>query len=148
MTRIDPYPLWIGHAGDDQDFTRVCDAGIEAIVDLAAEEPPALPPRDLIVCRVPLVDGPGNPLARLSLAVHTVAALAEAGIPTMVCCGAGLSRSPAVIAAALALAHGGSPGDWLARVAAHHHGDVSPGLWADLVALGPRATWPTARLTD
>jgi hypothetical protein len=48
MRRVADLPLWIGTAWDARDIRGVLDAGIEAVVDLAAEEPPAQPTRDLV----------------------------------------------------------------------------------------------------
>lgn len=135
MNKIEPYALWLGHAGDHSDFRPVLDAGIQALVDLAREEPPAHPPRDLIYCRLPLLDGVGNDEGLLNLAINTVVTLVKTRIPTLICGNIGLSRSPAVAAAALALAHNESPEDCLRRVAQHHHSDVSPGLWTEITHL-------------
>ena len=135
MNQVLPYSLWLGHAGDSRDFRRMLDAGIEALVQLAAEEPPSQAPRELICCRFPLLDGSGNRSELVSLAVRTVATLLEMKVPTLVCCGAGMSRSPAVAAAALALIHQESPEAWLKRVADHHPSDVSPGLWQEVRAV-------------
>ena len=96
-----PIPLWLGHAADAQDFKRILDLEITALVQLAAEEAPLQPPRELIYCRFPLVDGPGNDASLLSLAITTLANLLEKRKSVLVCCGAGLSRSPAVAAAVL-----------------------------------------------
>ncbi len=109
MKQIHPHRLWLGHAGEGEAFRRLFDLGIEAVVQLAAEEPPLPLPRDLILCHFPLLDGVGNRPAVLSLAMDTTAALVRSRIPTLVCCGAGMSRSPAVAAAALTLAYGGLP---------------------------------------
>jgi protein-tyrosine phosphatase len=138
MTQITPYSLWIGHGGEEHDFPRILDTGIEAVVELAAEEPSFPTRRDLISCRFPLVDGLGNRTELLALAVRTVAALIASGTPTLVCCGAGMSRSPAVIAAALALLTGEPPEECLKRVAAHHPSDVSPGFWREVSGLPPQ----------
>jgi hypothetical protein len=135
MNQIQPYSLWLGHAGDHRDFRRVLDEGIQALVELAREEPSAVPPRDLIYCRFPLLDGVGNDDGLLNLAITTVAALVRMRTPTLICCNIGLSRAPAVAAAALALAHNESPEDCLRRVAQHHHSDVSPGLWTEITHL-------------
>ncbi len=132
MEQIHPHSLWVGHAGDGRDFRRLFAAGIEAVVQLAAEEPPLHPPRDLVVCRFPLADGPGNRPEMLSLAVQTVAHLLALRVPTLVCCGAGASRSPAVAAAALAVAYGKPPDDMLRLVAGQHRTDVSPGFWGEV----------------
>src|SRR5688572_25242166 len=47
MNQILDLPLWLGHAGDGRDYRRLLDAGIQAIVQLAAEEPALSPPREL-----------------------------------------------------------------------------------------------------
>lgn len=137
MNRIAPYPIWIGHATEGPDFVPILDEEIQAVVDLAAEEPPFLLPRDLISCRFPLVDGPGNSDAMLALAIGTVARLAAIEVRTLVRCGAGMSRSPAVVAAALALIHQEPAEDWLTRITHLHRSDVSPGLWNEIVRLCP-----------
>jgi protein-tyrosine phosphatase len=135
MNQIKPYPLWLGHAGDGRDFRPVLDAGIQAWIDLSIEEPPTEPPRDLIYCRFPLLDGAGNDEALLQLAIRTLASLINMRIPTLVCSNLGMSRSPAIAAAALALAHHETPEDCLQRVAQEHHIDVSPGLWNEITHL-------------
>jgi hypothetical protein len=137
MREISPFPLWIGHADDGRDRVQLAEFGIEAVVQLAAEEPPLVPLRELIYCRVPLLDGVGNPPGRLHLAIGTVAELLGRGVPTLVCCGNGLSRAPVIAAAALARRHGASPGEWLMRIIATHPADVSPGFWDEVVALSP-----------
>jgi hypothetical protein len=68
----------------------------------------------------------------LRTAVDTVAALLRSGTPTLVCCGHGMSRTPAVVAAAIGLVRGTSPADGLAALPGPT--DVTPGLWRDVVA--------------
>ncbi len=135
MQQVLPHPLWLGHAGDGCDSHRIVDAGIRAVVQLAVEEPALQVPRDLILCHFPLVDGAGNDRKLLSLAVTTVANLLEKSVPTLVCCGAGMSRSPAVAAAALSLVYQEEPEECLKTVTEHHPHDVQPGLWAEVKAL-------------
>src|SRR5690242_17107834 len=120
MNQIQPYALWVGHAGEGHEFRPMFDAGIKALVQLAAEELPSQPPRELIFCRFPLIDGSGNRLELLSLAISTVAHLIQRHVPTLVSCGGGMSRAPAVAAAALALAHREAPEECLQRVTRHH----------------------------
>lgn len=133
MRQIQPHPLWIGHAGDGRDFRAMFDAGIEAVVYLAAEEPTVAAPRDLIACRFPLVDSTGNRPEALSLAIRTVAELIRRKVPTLVCCGAGMSRSPAVAAAALALFLGEPADDCLKQVVGEGlPADLMPGLWREI----------------
>jgi len=89
MNQILPHPLWIGHAGDGRDNRRLLDNGIRAIVQLAVEEPPLQPPRELVYLRFPLRDGPDNPDGLLELAVGAVVALLRQRMRTLACCGAG-----------------------------------------------------------
>jgi hypothetical protein len=132
LRQISSHLLWLGHAGDGQDYRRVLDAGIQALVQLAAEERTLDAPRDLVYCRFPLVDGPGNDTKLLQLAITTVANLLEMNVPTLVVCGAGMSRSPAVAAAALAVVFQESPDQWLTQVTQHFPADVAPALWHDI----------------
>jgi protein-tyrosine phosphatase len=134
MRRVEPHPLWLGNAGDARDFRAVFHAGIAALVGLAAEEPALPAPRDLIYCRYPLLDGAGNSLGLLRLAIQTVAGFVREQTPALVFCSAGMSRSPAIAAAALALVSGEDCDDWLTRLTAAGPGDVSPALWQDVRA--------------
>jgi Polymorphic toxin system, DSP-PTPase phosphatase len=135
MTQIHPHLLWIGHAGEGRDISSLADAGIEALVNLAAEERFDLPPREFVSLRFPLIDGTGNRSAWLELAITTVASLIELKIPTIVACGAGMSRAPTIVAAALASALHKSPEDCLQDVVSQHPTDVSPGLWDEVKAV-------------
>jgi len=132
VNQIKPYQLWVGHAGDGRALQEVGDRGIRAIVQLAVAEPPIQPPRELVYCRIPLLDGCGNDLGVLDLAISSVANLLRHGTPTLVCCGAGMSRSPAVVAAAISRVEHADLDDCLKRVTEHHVADVSPGLWEDV----------------
>jgi hypothetical protein len=134
MNKIEPFPVWIGHGGESHDFRHLFDLGIEAVVELAVEEPSFPPRRDMIACRFPLIDGVGNPPHVVRLAVQTVAALIGAKVPVLVCCSDGMSRAPAVVAAALAEIHGQPPEECLKQVTLHHHhSDVSPGFWSEVL---------------
>jgi protein-tyrosine phosphatase len=133
MHRILPQLLWIGHAGDGRDLRQLFDQGIRARVELAAEETAAPTPHELIAYRFPLVDGGGNDPAVLRLAIRSVKGLLEENIATLLCCGAGLSRSPAIAAGALALLSGERPESCLQRVLAHRPADVVPALWQDIL---------------
>lgn len=132
MRQIHPHALWLGHVGDVRDWRAVFDAGIQAIVDLAGNEAPAVSPRDLIYHRFPLVDGAGNPDWLLKLACRTVADLLSAHIPVLVYCSAGMSRSPAIAAAAIANATKQPLDQALATVRQAGDVDVSPGLWTTI----------------
>jgi hypothetical protein len=132
MDRIEPYQLWIGHAGDGRAYQEAADRGIRAIVQVAITELPLQPPREFVYCRIPLLDGCGNDPGLLELAIGSVATLIQRGIPTLICCAAGMSRSPAIAAAAIAQAESLDLDECLRRVTNFRVADVSPGLWADI----------------
>ncbi|MDB5309493.1 MAG: protein phosphatase [Gemmataceae bacterium] len=132
MRQVGNYPLWIGTARDARDIKGVLAAGIHAVVDLAAEELPVSPTRDLVYLRFPLVDGEGNELRLLRATLGSVVALLKARIPTLVACGMGMSRAPAVVAVAFATAYQLTPADVLNMMPGP--GDVSLGLLRDLGA--------------
>jgi protein-tyrosine phosphatase len=134
MNQVSPYSLWLGHAREGDDFRKLFDAGIQALVDVAAEERPSHPPRELIYARFPVLDGTGNDRNLLDLTITFVANLLERRVPCVVCCATGLSRSPAIAAAALAVVYQESPEECLQRVVRAHHSDVSPGLWSEVKA--------------
>jgi hypothetical protein len=137
MNQIPSYPVWLGHAGEGQEFTKIFDMGIKVLVQLAAEEPPLQPPRELVYCRFPLLDGAGNRAELLFLAVSTVATLLKMRVRTLIVCGPAISRCPAVAAAALAMVHHEPPEKYLQDLLANHHGDVSPGFWNEITSLLP-----------
>ena len=132
MRQIPPFALWLGHVGDIRDWREVFNVGIQAIVDLAGNEPPASPPRELIYCRFPLVDGAGNSHRLLESAITTIEYFLRTDVPVLVFCGAGMSRSPALTAAALARTTKQKLEETLAIVQRTGPTDVSPGLWASL----------------
>jgi hypothetical protein len=132
MRQVGGRPLWLGSAGDLRDARAVLAAGVEAVVELADSEPFAVLPRELVRCRVPLSDGGDNPAWLLRLAAESVATLLRAGVPALVCCSAGMSRSVCVAAAGVALAEGRPLAEAMATVAAGGPADVSPGLLVQL----------------
>jgi hypothetical protein len=132
MRQIQPFALWLGHAGDSHDFQGILNTGIKAVVHLAAEEIAQPMPRDLIYCRFPLLDGPGNDPLLIDLAATMVANLLEKRVAVLVCCGGGMSRSPTIAAAALSMVYQEDMDDCLKKVAEHHPADVAPGLWNEV----------------
>jgi protein-tyrosine phosphatase len=124
--------LWLGNVGDARDLRTVLSAGILAVVDLAADEPPMSLTRDLVYCRFPLIDGTGNSPWLIHSAVTSVVGLISAGIPTLVYCSMGMSRSPAIAGAAIAKFRDCSLADGLTVVIQSGPTDVSPGLLAEL----------------
>jgi hypothetical protein len=133
MHEIVPGRLWLGNAVESRDLRHILDLGIEAIVDLAVQELPLPVTRELIYLRIPLVDGADNELVRLSCAVEVVVRLIERATPTLVFCSAGMSRSPAIIAAALSMVRNQPPEQVLEQIAASIPHDVSPRLWQDVL---------------
>jgi hypothetical protein len=137
MNQILPYPLWLGHSGESRDFQKIFDLGVKVLIQLAAEEPPIQPPRELVYCRFPLLDGAGNRAELLFLAVSTAATLIKMRVPTLMVGSAGISRCPAVAAAAMSMVYHEPPETYLEKVLEHHHGDVSPGFWKEITSLLP-----------
>jgi protein-tyrosine phosphatase len=105
---------------------------VRAVVDLAVEEPPVSPTRELIYLRFPLTDNEGNDPKLLRAMLSAVTALVRDRVPTLVACGMGMSRAPAVAAVAFATVYGLTPADVLTTY--HGPGDVSPVLLRDLEA--------------
>jgi hypothetical protein len=134
MRHIDGSSLWLGTARDARDIPGVLSAGIEAVVDLAKMCEPVQPTRELIYLRFPLVDGAGNPPWLICTTIHAVEGLSRLGVPTLVACDGGMSRSVIVAAAALwfQAPTKQSVDDVLRRVAATGPADVHPALWVDV----------------
>jgi hypothetical protein len=132
MRQVPDRALWLGNAGDLRDARAVLAAGIAAVVELADSEPFAVLPRELVRCRFPLSDGGDNPPWLVRLAVESVAALLRAGVPVLVCCSAGMSRSVCVAAGGVALAEGRPLIESLAAIVGSGPADVSPGLLVQL----------------
>ena len=132
MREILPSYLWLGNSADLRAVERVLQSGIQAVIDLAVEQlAPALP-RTLVYCRFPILDGEQTSATVLRTAIETLVLFLERGIPTLVCCSAGMSRSPAVAAGALSIFRGGNPDDHLRKIVMGYPHDVSPQLWQDV----------------
>lgn len=133
MHRVSETSLWVGHAGDAGDLSALYEREIGAVVELAREEPAPALGRELIVLRFPLVDGPGNPPWTLRMAVESVSRLVSEGVSILVSCGGGMSRSPAIAAAALARVWGCSMEEALEAVVRSAPSDVTPVFWAEVL---------------
>ena len=129
MREIRSNSLWIGNARDGRDFEQMSTLGIAAVVNLAIEESSPALPRTMTYCHFPIADGSQETDGPLRVAIHTVASLLENRIPALVYCSAGMSRSPAIAAAAIAIAEGGSPAEHLRQIVSGQPHDVSPQLW-------------------
>ena len=121
--------LWLGHAGDLRNPVAIMDLEIGAVVELADSELPAVLPRELVRLRFPLSDGGENPAWLFRLASQSVAALLRAGVPTLVCCSAGMSRSVCIAAGGIAIAEGVCFADAIAIVTRDGPADISPALF-------------------
>ena len=129
MREILPGKLWLGNAGDVRDPEPLLQAGVVAVLNLALEEASLAMPRGMIYCHFPIMDGAQDVQGVLHLAIQTLVSLVKNQVPTLVHCGAGMSRSPAIVAAALAVVEGGSPDERLRQIVAGHPRDVSAQLW-------------------
>jgi protein-tyrosine phosphatase len=85
--------------------------------------------RSAIYCDFPTADEVQHDPLVLDVAIRTVASFVKREIRTLVYCREGMSRSPAVVAAALSIVQGGSPEENLRKIAAGQPHDVSPHLW-------------------
>jgi protein-tyrosine phosphatase len=135
MRHIAGTNCWIGHAGDAANFKLIFELSIRAIVQLAAEEPVLQTPRELVSLRFPLFDGVGNDLATVRLAVETISRLIADDIRTLISCSGGMSRSPAILAAAIAFHDRRHLTEALKRITEAGPSEVSPGLWNEIAAL-------------
>lgn len=124
--------VWIGNAVDARDAATILGRGIAAVVDLAMEEPAAQLPREIVYCRFPLVDGGGNLPNILAAAFETTARLIQLELTTLVACSGGMSRAPAVVAAAIAIAEQTTADAALMRITQSGPHDVSGALWSDI----------------
>jgi predicted protein tyrosine phosphatase len=137
MREVVPQILWIGNAKEARDIRAVLAGGIEAVVDLAMEEPPIVFPRDVVSCRFPLIDGAGNSLVVIEAAIDSIVHFVRGKVPTLVACSGGMSRSRAIVAIACAAVEQISPESALKRIATTGPHDVSPTFWAEALAANP-----------
>jgi hypothetical protein len=133
MRHIPDYSLWLGHAGDARDRHELLRLGVGAVVDLAVEEPPAVAGHEMVYCRFPVLDGAENPPWLVRAAIEMTATLLRQKVPTLVACSSGVSRAPAVAAAALVRLGRPNLQDAMLYVAQFGHCDVSAGLLQDVV---------------
>ncbi|WP_010581725.1 dual specificity protein phosphatase family protein [Schlesneria paludicola] len=132
MREIIPNLLWLGNARDMRDVSKVLELEIIAVVDLALEEAMVKYPREIVYCRFPLLDGEGNSHSILQVAIQTIVLLIKIKVPTLVACGAGMSRSPAIVATAIALVHAVPAEHSLNMISEHGPLDVAPALWNEV----------------
>lgn len=130
--------LWIGNAFDARNTSNLHEHEINTVVDLALEEAPVQPPREVIYLRFPIHDGVGNDTELLRTIVQTLVKLLSSGSArVLVSCSAGLSRSPIVSAAAIASLKNISLRDSLQDIQSNLRTDISPALYADVATIVP-----------
>lgn len=142
IRQIYPDFLFIGNAFDARDQRALYGRQIAAVVDLAANEPPAQLARDMIYYRIPILDGGGNLDRMLLMAVDAVVTLVSQQVPTLVACSAGMSRSPVIAAAAIAQLSSKSLDHCLAAIVEGAPHDISPILWSRVCLLHDRLPPP------
>lgn len=134
MNQLSPLNLWVGNANDCRDLAVISNHEIQHVVQLAIEE--AIPPlpREVNLIRIPLTDSNDNEPFALQFAIKTVGELLQSQRRILICCSAGLSRSPATAACAIAFAQEKHPDECLSDISKLIRTDVSPGLWKDLLS--------------
>jgi protein-tyrosine phosphatase len=135
MRQVHGTSLWIGNAGDLRKPASIFDNGIEAVIDVAEEEPVSTLPRSLNYIRLPLADDASNTTWKVELAIETAANLLRRKVSMLIACSAGLSRSLCVAAGAIARVRRTDPHEALAEVIASGPADISPGFWEQVVCL-------------
>ena len=133
MNQLSPFTLWVGNASDSRNLAVISDHEIQHVVQLAIEEPIPSLPREVNLIRIPLTDSNDNEPFALQFAIKTVSELIQSKRRTLICCSAGLSRSPATAACALAVVQEKHPDECLNDISKLIRTDVSPGLWKDLL---------------
>lgn len=132
LTKVESYELWLGSVVDARDVRAILNCGITAVVDLAINELPIVYPRDIVYCRIPLLDGQGNSTTSLRLAIRAATSLLAGNVPTLVFCSLGMSRTPVIAAAAISLQEGILLEQSLPRVLRDRPADVSPTLLSEV----------------
>lgn len=135
MRSVAGYFLWIGNQGDTRNLQGLFDAGIEAVVELADNEPFADLPREIIRCRFPLSDSGDNPAWLLRLAMKTIAVFLENNVRVLICCSGGMNRSVCLAAAGIAVADRIPLNQALLAVTQTGPVDVSPRLLDEVLVL-------------
>jgi hypothetical protein len=136
MQRVLDSSAWIGNAIEARDAITLIEHGFNAVIDLALDELAAQLPRELIHLRFPIIDGAGNDENLLAATIKTTAMMMQLpGLNIAVCCSAGLSRSPAIVAAAISLVKNQPVAITLTEMASQVRCDISPALWLDVSAV-------------
>ncbi len=129
MIQIAPTCLWLGNAGDVRNPAKLYENGIQAIIDLAYEEPIASLPRDQIYCRFPFRDDGNNSNEMFLTALKLLVDLLKTNVSTLVGCSAGKSRSPTLVSFAIAVVAQEDPHKIITGISEITSLDVSPAFW-------------------
>ena len=114
MRKVTGFPLWLGHAGDVRDPAAVLEAGISAVVCVAGSEPvPSLPAQAASIAAFRWSTAPTIQSGFCERRSRRWRGCCAPGLPHCCTVRAGISRSPAVAGAAIALASGCSPEEGL-----------------------------------
>lgn len=135
MIRVPESRLLLGTSEDLKDIRTVLGEGISAIIDLGIEEPVPLLPRATNYCRLTLSDDGENDPATVAAAIRMAATFLAGDHDVLICCHAGLSRSPSVAAAALAITRGQSASHALCMLGGLKRTDVSAAFWNQVVTV-------------
>ncbi|MFP9191207.1 dual specificity protein phosphatase family protein [Natrialbaceae archaeon A-CW1-1] len=117
--------LYIGGLREAGRPSTYSDNDITAVLNLCSLDPVRAYPEYLIIARQPLIDGEQNKLDDFELAVEQLFELLNREEQVFVHCGAGVSRSCAVTATALAYEYGTCIDDAVERIA-QKKPDVNP----------------------
>ena len=133
MFRSTPHKdLYVADAIAARDLRQIYDHQIKAVVDLAANEPPAVLGRDIVYCRFPLADDASNDDALVETAILCLRSLLERDLRSLVACSAGMSRSPLIAAAANSLMSGNSLRSCLTALIEGAPHDVSQAMFSSV----------------
>jgi len=98
-------------------------------------------------CRIPIVDGAENSTELIESAIRCLLVLIKLKFRTLISCSAGMSRSPAIAAATLALLTNRPLNDCLHEISTDAPHDVSPALWQSVVEVFQHVSLPIANTT-
>ena len=129
--------LYFGNASKARDLQALHQAEIAAVVDVAYEESPAALSRDIIYHRIPLIDGETNDPTFVQAAILVTEQSLRLNLRTLVCCSAGMSRSPTIAVVAAARFTGQKTDDVLTKVLEKTSLGIHPGFWNSAAAATP-----------
>ena len=130
IREISPDLLFIGNAMDARDLQQLYEHRITAVVDLAANEPPAQLNREMLYCRIPIIDGDGNSHEIIEIAVRCVVTLFEKEFRTLIACRRWHESFACNCRVGIAIVTKQPPGDCLTAIISGLSHDVSPALWS------------------